>query len=449
MKIYVLALLSCLMAAQVPAQEIEVSLDDARQLAVRAMSAGEFALAMELTDKFLEVDPDDRTALIVRAVVAPQVGDPETGWRAGARAWRLSVTDDQQYEAARVTALAAANGEWFTLSSIWLRVALLDAPNEQERNRTIADARVVDRRNPWSPSIGLSIVPSSNVNGGSNEEETSTGGTLSESAQALAGVRTSLNLRTAYRFDISPRTRVTASARYQPSWVWLEREGEEDIGGTLRGSDFGSSLSEASVTFLQAVENGIWQTAIATGQFDFGGAPYYAYNRLSLARVFNPTDTVRVQLSANREFQNYVSASIDEVRRGILDAGLTYTLASGNRVGGGVTYLSSDSSVSANQTYEEQSLRLSYQWAEPIGPVTLAVNAAVKWADYQRYFEIFEVEGGREDTTYTLGANVGFPDIEVAGFVPGLAITASTADSNITRFQRDTFSVGFTLSSSF
>lgn len=449
MKRYVLALLAWFFAAPVVAQQVDLPLDDARELAVRAMSAGEFDLALELARKLHEVDPDDRTALIVLAVVEPQVGNPSAGIRAGTRAWRLSETDAQQYEAARVTALAAANGARFTLATIWLRLALLDAPNETERDRTVADARVVTQRNPWSTNIGLSVVPSNNVNGGSREDETTGGGTLSESAQALAGIRATLNLRSAYRFDLSPRARVTASARYQPSWVWLEREGDEDIGGPLRGSDFGSALAEVSMAYLRAVENGIWQSAFATGRFDFGGDPFYAYNRLSLARVFNISDATRVQLTANREFQYYESTGIDEVRRGTLDAALTYTLPSGNRLGGGVTYLSSDSSVSANFTFEELGLRASYQWDEPIGPVTLAVNAGVKWADYKRYFEIFEVEGGREDTVYTLGANIGFPDREVAGFVPGFAISASTSDSNVTRFQRDTFAVAFTFNSSF
>lgn len=448
MKTRVWALVACLMAAPLSAQTVELPLEDARVLAVRAASAGEFAVALELARKLVAVNPDDRTALIVLAVAEPQAGNPEAGWRAGARAWWLSETDAQRYEAARFTALAAANGEWFTQSVIWLRLALLDAPNDAERDRTIADARTVQRRNPWSPSIGLSVVPSNNVNGGSSEDETTGGGSLSESAQALAGIRTSLNFRTAYRFEPSPRTRITAGLRYQPSWVVIEREGEPDGSGTLRGTDFGSVLTEANLQLLQAVDNGVWQMGVATGQFDFGGDPYYTYNRLNLARAFNLTDTTLVRLSAIRDIQDYASAGIVEVRRGTLDAGLTYTLPSGDRVGGGLTYRSSDS-VTPNFTFEEVALRASYQWSEPIGPVRLAVNAGVIWADYPTYFELFEVPGGRQDTTFTYGANIGFPEVEFAGFVPGLAVTGSIADSNVTRFQRDTFAVSFTLSSSF
>ena len=448
MKTRALALVGCLLAAPLSAQTVELPLEDARVLAVRAASAGEFTVALELARKLLAVNPDDRTALVVLAVAAPRTGDPEAGWRAGARAWRLSDTDARKYEAARVTALAAAEGEWFTLSTIWLRLALIAAPGDAEREQTKVDARMVQRRNPWQSNLGLSVVPSNNVNGGSNTDESEGGFDLSEDAQALVGVRTSLNFSTAYRMEPTSQTRITAGLRYQPSWVVIEREGEPDGAGELRGSDFDSVLAEANLQLLQAVENGVWQAGLATGQFDFGGDPYYAYNRLSLARVFNPTDTTQVQLSALRDIQDYASSNIDEVRRGTLNAGLTYTLQNGDRVGGGLTYLSSDG-VTANFTFEEWSLRGSYQWAEPIGPVTLSLNAGLKWTDYPEYFVLFAVPGGREDTTFSYGASIGFPEIEYAGFVPGLTITGSIADSNVTRFQRDTFAIGFTLRSSF
>ena len=66
-------------SAAVAQSTIDLSLSDARALATRAAAAGDFALALELADKLLEVNPDDRTALVVRAVAAPQTGDPEAG----------------------------------------------------------------------------------------------------------------------------------------------------------------------------------------------------------------------------------------------------------------------------------------------------------------------------------------------------------------------------------
>ena len=86
MMMRVWAVLACLMAAPVAAQQVEIPLDDARVLATQAVLAGEFDLARELADKLLAVDPDDRDALLVRAAAETQVGDPDLGWEAGARA---------------------------------------------------------------------------------------------------------------------------------------------------------------------------------------------------------------------------------------------------------------------------------------------------------------------------------------------------------------------------
>ena len=149
MMIRVLAVLVCLSAAPLAAQQVEMSLADARVLATQAVVAGEFDLARELADQLLAANPDDRDALLVRAALETQAGDPDIGWAAGARAWRLANTPADRDEAARVTALAAANGDRCTLSGLWLRIALTSDPDDAARAQTITDARSIARRNPW------------------------------------------------------------------------------------------------------------------------------------------------------------------------------------------------------------------------------------------------------------------------------------------------------------
>jgi hypothetical protein len=45
--------------------------------------------------------------------------------------------------------------------------------------------------------------------------------------------------------------------------------------------------------------------------------------------------------------------------------------------------------------------------------------------------------------------NIGFPEVTYAGFSPGLRIDASRTRSNVSRYDRTTFSAGLTVSSSF
>ena len=128
---------------------VDIPIDQATNIAAQAVIAGDTALALQIAEAVLQAQPDNRDALVVLAAAAPRVGRATDGRRAGARAWWLSETDLQRYEAARLTALAAANEERFSLASLWLRLALIDAPNEAERTRTINDARPVTARNPW------------------------------------------------------------------------------------------------------------------------------------------------------------------------------------------------------------------------------------------------------------------------------------------------------------
>ncbi|MEL6683426.1 MAG: hypothetical protein AAFQ09_12410 [Pseudomonadota bacterium] len=289
---------------------VDLSLDDARLLARQAVAAGEFELARDLATKLIEVNPDDRAALLILALAEPQIGDPDAGWAAGARAWRLSETQATRYEAARLTALAAANGERFTLSSIWLRIALTDAPDEAARTQTLEDARTVTRRNPWSTNLTFSLVPSNNVNSGTDEEEDEFGGTFSEDAQALAGVRGTIGLSTRYRLNETAESRTTIGLNLQSSRVALEDDGEVNTTRTqnvidpdtndvifildtcedpdnptvftcdvvteqvptsfIQNEDFATDYRELSFGHVQVLGEGTLSLNLATGSFDFG-----------------------------------------------------------------------------------------------------------------------------------------------------------------------------------
>ena len=111
---------------------VELTLDDARTLAMRALLAGEDGAATQIANGLLQANPNDRAALIIMAAAAPRQGNPVEGRKAGARAWRLSQTDTEKYEAARLTALAAASEERYTLADMARdSMAVLDAAGRE------------------------------------------------------------------------------------------------------------------------------------------------------------------------------------------------------------------------------------------------------------------------------------------------------------------------------
>lgn len=434
---------------------VDLSIDQARSIATQALLSDDPALALQIADAILSQNPDDRASLVIVAAAAPRVGDPQRGREAGARAWRVATTDTQKYEAARLTALAAANEKRFTLATFWLRRALTVAPNEQERARTLNDARAVTRINPWSTQLSFSLVPSSNVNGGA-EDASSTApgnptGTLSEDALALSGWRASLNFGAQYRLQEAQTSRTTVGLQYQTARVWITDDTR------VPDEAFNTNYYDLSLRHDRALENGTLSFRASRGLYEYRDldlraqtTDYEKYDiwRLSVDRRFALNERTLLSFSANREWLSYLATGIGDVDRVLLSGGTSYRLDSGDRISATITLVDNDGD-SVNFTSQEQTLSVGYAFAEPLGPISLSLGGGLKWSDYPEYRLLNTVTGGRQDTTVFANANIGFPDISYAGFTPGLRLDVSRTQSNVSRFDRTTFSAGLTISSQF
>lgn len=482
MKLRLIATLFAVLATVGHAQDtVDLSLNDARNLATRSLLAGDAGLAVQIAQAILTQNPDDRAALIVIAAGAPQIGDPARGRKAGARAWGLSTTDNEKYEAARLTALAAANDERLTLATFWLRRALTVAPSDAERTRTTRDARAVRQRNPLSIRLSGSLVPSSNVNGGADEQTvTEFGGGelgLSDDALALAGWRASLNAGLQYRFQQSQKSRTTAGLAYQIGRVRITENTD------VPDESLDTAYYEASLRHDRALENGTLSIRAVRGLFEYrkldldaGTTTYQDYDlwKLNVDRNMPLNDRVLLTLSAGRDWLTYLNGSIGEVERTTLNTGLSYRFDSGNRVSASLGWVDSVGD-NPNYTSEGKSLNFGYSFAQPVelswaaffdlgaleefersinflrplGPVNLSLGAGIRSSDYPDYLIPFSADVGRQDETYSFNMNMGFPKFEYAGFVPSLRLDTSKTTSNIDRFDRTTSSVGLTFQSSF
>lgn len=445
-----LNLIFCLCAGMAQAQDtLTLPIPEAQALATRALLAGETAVALEIAEKLLQANPDDRAALIIVAAAA----DPVTGREAGARAWALSETDAQRYEAARLTALAYAREERFTLATFWLRRALTVAPNDAETARTTQDAARLGQLNPWSNSLSFALVPSNNVNGGAADDSVpdlfGLPGTLSDAAIQQAGWRGSLGGSTSYRLRESEMSRTSIGAKFQLNRVWLTSS------DTLPDDAFASDIAEVNLRHDQSLAIGS-----ITGRLSYGRIIYrqlienetatrkqsYDSLRLALDRRLPVGTDAELTLSLGRDENNYANSSIGEVQRNLFGMSFVRRLNSRDLVQLGASYVKS---VSDNVSYlsDELTLRAGYRWSDQIGPVTVGVSGGVTWSDYPDF--MFAGPNGRQDTTLFYSANIGFPDVSYAGFTPSLTISGSNTDSNIGRFTRNTFYVGLTLSSTF
>lgn len=460
---------------------IDLPIPEARALATQAALGGEPETARRIAAALLQADPNDRAALLVLAAVEPQLGRPTQGRLAGARAYAVSVTNAEKYEAARLTALAAANEGRFTLAQWWLRRALTVAPTPADAAQTMTDARGLRNLNPWSSNVALSFAPSDNVNGGSESQVYTIDGlpsgplgpgALSADAQALSGWAGILDLSTSYRLNASPTYQTTVTARAYGRGVLLSQDAQAALNAEqsdAKASDFSTALLEFGLRHDRAATNGTYGFELTVGQVWSQTEFDYSFLRLGANRRFPIGERTQLSFAASAERRWNDSYDPEQWRRNIqgswsrtgangnvLSATLSYsnvlalavpkvgTIEIGQETYGFIYY-----QANTNDNAVSTTVQVRYQLAKPVGPAQLDFSIGLQEQHFRDYVFVQVVPGGREDLRVFASVNAFFPDYSYAGFAPVVTLSASRTDSNVSRFDTNDLSLSFTFRSTF
>ena len=435
---------------------IDLPIPEARALATQAALSGDPETARRIAAGLLRIDPNDRAALLVLAAVEPQLGRPTQGRLAGARAFAVSVTDAEKYEAARLTALAAANEGRFTLAGWWLRRALTVAPTPADAAQTVADARGLRNLNPWSSSVELSFNPSDNVNGGAETafnviDGVPFVGVLSADAQALSGWSGTLNLTARYRIAASSVAQTTVSARAYGRGVLLSEQAQDFLaaaGSDATARNFSSALLEFGLRHDRALTNGAYGLGLTLGQAWSAAEFDYTFLRVSADRRLPVSDADSLSFSVSVEQRWDDDDDVSDWRKSV-QAGWTHALPNGDQVSATVGY-SATESPTANNASTTQSAQVGYVLARPLGPAQVQFSAGVQVQEFNAYrIGFIAVPGGRQDTRVFGTVDLFFPDYDYAGFAPVVTLNAGRTDSNVSRFAHDDLSISFAFRSTF
>ena len=461
MRLFLKLALALSLTGQAHAQAtIDLPIAEARALATQAALGGDPETARQIAASLLQLDPNDRAALLVLAAVEPQLGRPAQGRLAGARAFAVSTTDAEKYEAARLTALAAANEGRFTLAQWWLRRALTVAPTPADAAQTTADARGVRNLNPWSSNVELSFVPSGNVNGGADSRFNVIDGVpfvglLSADAQALSGWSSTLSLSTRYRIAASERSQTVLSARAYGRGVMLSSEAKDVLtsaGSDASAGDFSSASLDFGARHDRALRNGFYGLGLNLGKTWSAGDPDYTYARVSADRRFPVSEASTLSLSATLE-QRWDENDRQDQWRYTLQGTLSRTLTNGDQLSATLGFGAVNSEF-VNNTGRSQSAQVGYSFGRPVGPdgfqAQVQLSAGVQFQDFDSYRVAFiSVPGGRQDQRLFGSVDLFFPDISYAGFAPVVNLSAGRTFSNVSRFELDDASIGFSFRSTF
>lgn len=435
--------------------------DEIRILTAQSVQARDWTQARALAQALLQRDPNDIVALTALAQATFQLGDFTAAREAAARIYRSDAEPQRRYDAARLAALSASNQDRFTLAELWLRRALTVAPTEADAAQTTRDAAGVSRLNPWSTSVSLSFAPSTNVNGGSEDEINVIDGVpvvglLSASAQALSGLIAQADLSTAYRLRENAQSRTLATARLYGRGVALTddsldaiKEEEAETGNRIKVGDFSTARLEFGISHDQVATGGAFGIDVAAGGY-WSGAEYdYTYGRVAVDRSVSigPRDALRGSVFYEQRFDAETNDPEDEVY-GVQAQYLT-RLGNGADASLSLAWSRRDSPFVNNES-ETWTLQAGYAPREQIGPARVSGTLGVQLTDFDYYFVGFiDVPGGRSDERLFASVQATFVDYSYAGFSPLVRLNAGRTESNVSRFNLTELSLDIGIRSTF
>ncbi|MCC7319428.1 MAG: hypothetical protein IT542_00460 [Rubellimicrobium sp.] len=461
----VLLALACAGAGGGPvAAQAELTPDEMRAATVAAFDSGDFARAEAYARALLLRDPQDRVALGVIAQLALGAGDHEATRAAALAIWRSGAGRDDRYQAARLIAWSDLQAGHLTRARLWLRRALLVAPDATAAAATAADYRALRDEDPLSFRFDLGVNPSDNATGGTDVDLIRVNGVplmfgplpLSPDPvdRAWSGVALSPSFTLSYRLHESPAARSRVWLAGQGRWVVLSPEAR----AALEGVQYqGVPIADRHFSYWQATAGIEHEMARADGALTLGadlgrvwqrGEPSEDIAGLSLDRRWQIGEDGIFALGARIEYHLAASGGDSDSQRATLSAQHMITTAGGWGLRSDLA-LTHAASATANAVFDRVSLALAATPPAFLPGIDLSARLSATVTLYPDYRFFEPVPGGREDRRLALGVDVGLPRMSWAGFSPAIEIEAHRTTSNVNQYETGGVTVNLALRSNF
>ncbi|EEW25856.1 tetratricopeptide repeat protein [Rhodobacter ferrooxidans] len=438
------------------AETLTLSIADSRALAVQSLQDGKPGLTAALARGLLQRDPGDIDALMLLGWAEVALQHPDQARTAAVRAFALAKGNPRlRFAAARLAAKSAYEAGQLTRAGFWLRRASDAASSPEEQAEAVAGYRNITAQNRWANRFSFALAPSSNINGGSQDQRLTidgqpTGALLSPDALALSGLEATLDVSTSYRIASGPQHLTSLGLRAFGATYALSDAARRLTEATgTKGSDFAFGALEVSLRQQrQAAGNGQWNYGLTAGKTWYGGSPMSRYGRLDLARSFALGAAAQAQVSGALE-QGYSERDDSRTLLASLQGQVVRRLAGGGTLAL-VLGVSGTDSTSRRAEYRSINAAVSYALGQPVGPAEVTLGLAAAARHYPQTFtgSLFG-DGPRQDNRLTATVEMVLPQAAVMGFAPSITFSAGHNWSNVSRFEQQDIGVAFGLKSTF
>lgn len=459
-------------AQQTQTKQVQLSVEQMRLAAELNLRNGHYGRALEFAGALLARDPNDVTALLIRAHGLRVTKDYAAAQKAGRSAWRLAKTDNHKYTAAMLTAQALSSDNKRTRAQLWLRRAAEVAPTKHHEIRAAQDFKYVQQRNPWQTHLSFTLAPNSNINNGSARDSSALlyrlfnpldidGAGIVElgaASKALSGIETGLSVQSRFRFrqtewtahdlrlGASYRTyQLSSSAKDALDEADAERVAQGEEPSNITGSDFSYGTLQLGYGYKQLRKDhrGEFSFTADLGKSYYGGQTYNSFLRTNIGQSYYATQTTKYTFGLATDFR--FAERGDDYQLYQLTAGMSRKLAGGDGLYLGIA-ASVTNSDALRLEYGEIGVRGGYVLGREVMGTSLQFGLNTSFRDYD--VSPHDASGRRE---FKVGGEVTatFKQIDYLGFNPTVSLTASTTNSNIGLYDVERLGLSIGIASAF
>lgn len=403
------------------------------QDAEQALSDGNPARTVEVTQNILMQNTNDFTALFLMSLAHSDLGQDEAAAQVATRAYEAAQNDAERMQAARLVGGARFSLGHYTRAQWWLRIAANYANMAEDAAKVAQEFQRIQRTNPFSAQANLSIAPTDNINNGAESDLLSLEGIdiefrLPPETQALSGIEYAGDLRLSYRISQDARQITTVDAHvYARSFV-LSAATQDSVPG-LKGSDYALALAEVALTQRRFLFDGVGPTTFSggVGLVQFSGEPLWNYRRLILGQEFAlGKDAV---LSVQASVQNQIARNdiVSDTKVYNLTTSYAARRPNGDRLQLSLVGILNDAE-NDESTFSDISGSLNYSFTHQFLNTDWSVAASIGHTNYDEFALSLD---GRRDDYITVGGKGALTNLSYFGFSPSITVTASKRQSNV------------------
>lgn len=430
------------------AEPTRLSPSEARSFALGLLKQGEPAAARALALGLLRKDSRDFLALMVLAEAERALGRPAAAKFAARRAWRSTDKEKERFAAAFTMSNILKGEEKYGQAQIWLRRAGEATSEPRFEHAARREFGRLRAQNPWHITFGFTLAPTSNVNGGPNDNTYTIGDLVfvDPTAVPLSGVEYGVQLGVTRRFAPTDMGRAALGLHYDERRYSLSSASKAEV-PSASGSDYAFAALEAkfSYDFASGSETAQTTADLSLTQTWQATSPLSQSYKLRLGRELRGKTFVRSGYGFTYEDLTREDNATRSFKAYTVDGFALRQLENKSLLRFGIA-LSDVNSRSNDTAHQSASVSLAYLPAKPLFGAQATFSGTLQLREYDRIRYGTTV---RRDEKLALTANFVFENIDYMGFSPSLTLKATRNKSNKNFFDTEEFGVSLGIKSTF